>query len=116
MTHSTGFKLTIALLLIFIICTACQSNKEQGGGELITLTELKSLSEKGAALNWSDFDKYVFEDIGSGVYIRKYQVEGERQLVVSGKSLEQPPEKISVVDSSGKELEMTPENVEGTNR
>ncbi|WP_340022435.1 hypothetical protein MHI24_25915 [Paenibacillus sp. FSL K6-1096] len=75
---------------------------------MITLTELKSLSEKEASLNWSDFDKYTFEDIGSGVYIRKYQVEGERKLLVSGKSLEQPPEKISIVDSSGKELELTP--------
>lgn len=113
MTHSKGFKFTLALLLIFIICTACQSNKEQGGGETITLTELKSLSEKGASLNWSDFDKYTFEDIGSGMYIRKYKVEGERQLLVSGKSLEHPPEKITIVDSSGNELELTPENVEG---
>lgn len=83
------------------------------GGEAITLTELKSLSEKGASLNWSDFDKYAFEDIGSGIYIRKYKVEGERQLLVSGRSLEDPPDKISIVDSSGNELELTPENVEG---
>ncbi|ETT53531.1 hypothetical protein BK147_08620 [Paenibacillus sp. FSL R7-0337] len=77
----------------------------------IPINELKSLSEKATSLHWNDFDKYVFEDIGSGVYIRKYEIEGEGQLLVRGKSLEKPPEQITMIDADGKEREFNPESL-----
>ncbi|WP_405107046.1 hypothetical protein MHH28_26300 [Paenibacillus sp. FSL K6-1217] len=109
MTLSKCLKLSMTLFLVFMFCTSCQNNK--GAGEYISLHELKSLSEKGTSLSWNDLGKYPFEDIGSGVYIRKYPIEGERQLLVRGKSLENPPEQISIVDSNGTEREFTPEIV-----
>ncbi|MEK3903446.1 hypothetical protein [Paenibacillus sp. FSL R7-0179] len=77
----------------------------------IPINELKSLSEKAASLHWKDFDQYAFEDIGSGVYIRKYEIEGEGHLVVRGKSLENPPEQITMVDAEGKEWVFNPESL-----
>lgn len=85
MTLSKCLKLPMILLFVLILCTACQSHKEPGTSGYISLNELESLVDKGAALNWSDFDKYPYEDIGSGVYIRKYEIEGEGQLLVRGK-------------------------------
>ncbi|WP_405110021.1 hypothetical protein MHH28_32445 [Paenibacillus sp. FSL K6-1217] len=90
--------------------------KETYGPEIsvstyIPINEIKSLSEKAASLHWNDFDQYAFEDIGSGVYIRKYEIEGEGQLVVQGKSLENPPEQITMVDAEGKERVFNPESL-----
>lgn len=109
MILSKYFKLLIILLFVLIICSACQSNKEEEKREYISIVELKSLSEKGEALNWNDFNKYSFEDIGSGLYIRRFRVEGGYQLLVSGKSLESPPDRVNIVNSVGKELELTPD-------
>ena len=85
------FKLSMTLLFILMICSACQNNKEEGSVEYISSDELRSLSEKGATLGWSDFSKFSFEDTGSGLYIRNYPVEGGHTLVITGKSLESPP-------------------------
>ncbi|MRN54930.1 hypothetical protein [Paenibacillus monticola] len=107
MTLVKCFKFSMTLLFVLTICSACQSNREEGPSEYISLDELKSLSEKGVSLNWDDFNKYSFEDIGSGLYIRKYKIEGGHQLFIKGKSLESPPDKIYVVNQSGKELDLT---------
>lgn len=111
MTFSRYLRLSMILFFVVMICTSCQNNKEEGPGEYISSSELKRLSEKGATLNWNDFDKYSYEDIGSGVYIRKYQIEGKRQLLVRGKSLENPPEQITIIEPNGKEQDFTPEIV-----
>ncbi|MBP2112059.1 hypothetical protein [Paenibacillus silagei] len=106
MTLSKCLKLSVTLLFLLMFSTACQSHKEPGTSGYISLNELESLVDKGAALNWSDFDKYPYEDIGSGVYIRRYPIEGEQQLLVRGKSLEKPPEQISIVDQKGEEQDV----------
>ncbi|MBT2289035.1 hypothetical protein J7E73_07785 [Paenibacillus albidus] len=111
MTLSKCFKFSMTLLFVLIICSACQSNSEEGPSDYISLDELKSLSEKGVSLNWDDFNKYSFEDIGSGLYIRKYKIEGGHQLLIRGKSLENPPEQIFIVDENGKELDLTQDNL-----
>lgn len=85
MTLSKCLKFSVTLLFLLMFSTACQSHKELGTSGYISLNELESLVDNAAALNWSDFDKYPYEDIGSGVYIRKYQIEGEGQLLVREK-------------------------------
>lgn len=52
MTLAKCFKFSMTLLFILIICSACQSNKEEGPKEYISYDELKSLAEKGVSLNW----------------------------------------------------------------
>ena len=105
------FKFSVTLFFVLIICSSCQSNKEEGLSGSISLDELKGLSEKGVSLNWDDFNNYSFEDIGSGVYIRKYQIEGGHQLFITGKSLKSLPEKIYIVNQNGKELYLTQDNL-----
>jgi len=104
-------KFSITLFLILIMCSACLSTKEEGASGAILLDELKSLSEMGVSLNWDDFNKYSFEDIGSGVYIRKYQIEGGHELFITGKSLKSLPEKIYIINTNGKELSLTQDDL-----
>ena len=53
---------------------------------------------KGEKLSWADLEKYQYEDVGSGLYIRQYPVgsEDEYVLVVSGKDLSAEPEEMSL--------------------
>ncbi|AIQ58699.1 hypothetical protein [Paenibacillus borealis] len=104
-------KLSITLLFVLMICSACQNNKEGETGEYISLNELTSLTEKGDSLDWSDLNKYSFEDTGSGLYIRSYPIEGGHQLVLTGRSLESPPDKMYIIDQSGKELDFNQDNL-----
>lgn len=50
-----------------MIGSACQNNQEGGPDSYISMNELRGLSEKGATLDWSDLNKYSFEDTGSGL-------------------------------------------------
>lgn len=109
-------KLSMTVLFVLMICSACQNNKEGGPAEYISLNELTSLSEKGDSLDWSDLNSYSFEDTGSGLYIRNYPIEGGRQLVLTGKSLESPPERVYVVNQSGKELDFKPDSISELSR
>lgn len=37
--------------------------------------DITSLSQKGDSLTWSDFEDYIYEDIGSGIYIWEFKIE-----------------------------------------
>lgn len=50
----------------------------------MTFKDVMTLSEKGSALTWSDFDPYIGEDIGSGIYIYKYNIADGYTLYVMG--------------------------------
>ncbi|MEK3685157.1 hypothetical protein [Paenibacillus sp. FSL R10-2736] len=104
-------KLSMIVLFVLMIGSACQNNQEGGLDGYISLDELTDLSEKGNTLDWSDLNKYSFEDTGSGLYIRNYPIEGGRRLVLTGRSLESPPERVYVVNQSGKELDFNPDSM-----
>ena len=62
-----------------------------------TLSELVIDSKRrGYELTWSDFEKYEYEDIGSGYFIYKYKIESSEEpgeyLLVGGGSLDESPE------------------------
>ena len=109
------FRSSMIVLLVVVICSACQTVQSEEPKESISLSDLNNLSQEAATLHWDDFEEYLFEDIGSGIYIRKYNVEGGHQLLVTGKSLESPPEKIYVVDQQGKEMDFTPDTLSQLN-
>lgn len=48
------------------------SNKKS---KYLTTKDIISLSQKGDTLTWSDFEGYVHEDIGSGIYIWEFKIE-----------------------------------------
>lgn len=62
-----------------------------------TLCELVIDSKRrGYELTWSDFEKYEYEDIGSGFFIYKYKIESSEEsgeyLLIGGDSLDERPE------------------------
>jgi len=60
-----------------------------------------SLPDSG--LSWSTFDEYPYEDIGSGLYIRIYEIGGGEQLRVSGTSMKLNPMGIAWIRRDGTE-------------
>lgn len=111
---SNQFKCSLMLLMLIFICSACQTNNSQeDSSSSIPLHELILLSEKEERLSWNDFERYEYEDEGSGLYIRKYNVEGGHHLIISGKSLDKKPDHIYVVRMNGQQIDFVKENIEG---
>ena len=50
----------------------------------LTLEDVVTLSQKGDALTWSDFEGYEGRDIGSGLYIMCYQIDERFRVLVGG--------------------------------
>ena len=48
------------------------------------LKDIIALASKGSALTWSDFDPYIGEDVGSGIFIYKYNILDGYTLYVMG--------------------------------
>lgn len=80
--------------------------------KLISLEKLKELAEKGDGLMWDDFDGYDFEDVGSGLCIRVYGVEGGYTVMVGGGSLKEKPMYV-YLDGNGKRIDMRYESIDG---
>lgn len=59
--------------------------------KMLTMSELVKLSEKGTDLDWSDFAGYISENIGSGMYVLKYEIEDSTFYVLEGGIPEQKP-------------------------
>ena len=66
----------------------------------LTIEKIRALSGKGKELSWSDFEQYLHEDIGSGLYIFRYDVDENYYLSVGGGSLESSPEYILLVSKA----------------
>ncbi len=50
----------------------------------LTLDDVVLLSQKGDALTWSDFEQYYGRDIGSGLYIMRYEIDELFDVLVGG--------------------------------
>ncbi len=57
----------------------------------LTLTDVIMLSEKGDKLSWEDFEKFSYIETGSGLYIRKYEIDERFSLLIGGSGLEEEP-------------------------
>ena len=56
----------------------------------LTLDDVVRLSQKGDALTWSDFERYQGRDVGSGLYIMRYVIDGLFDVLVGGVPEETP--------------------------
>ena len=62
-----------------------------GGTKEMTLTDVVELSKLGMDLTWEDLKEYEGEDIGSGLYVVKYDIDPEFYLLVGdGKTTGEP--------------------------
>lgn len=61
----------------------------------LNMATLKSLVDIcGDDLSWDTFAPYWNKDVGSGIYILRYPVDADYCLVISGTSMDTPPDKI----------------------
>ncbi len=76
----------------------------------ITVDDILSLSKKGEALTWSDFEKYEHTDVGSGLIVWEFMIKDDSsKLLISGNSSEEKPEYINYVVSNGAVLDVQTE-------
>lgn len=52
----------------------------------LTLDDVINLSGKGKALSWEDFENYSYREVGSGLYIRLYEISDLFSLWIGGTS------------------------------
>ncbi len=57
----------------------------------LTLEDVRSLSQKGDALTWSDFEEYAYIETGSGLYIRVYEIDEMFELWIGGAGPDSDP-------------------------
>ena len=56
----------------------------------LTLDDVVTLSKKGNTLSWSDFERYQGWDVGSGLYIMRYEIDELFDVLVGGVPDETP--------------------------
>lgn len=83
------------------------------GENLLTMDKVKELAKKGGDLTWSDFEAFDGEDMGSGIYIMVYHVEGtDYTVVVGGGSLDRKPDYIRLGDENGNYIDIRYDSVD----
>jgi hypothetical protein len=66
----------------------------------LSLEKVIELSKKGKELSWKDFEKYDSIDIGSGLYIRRYDVDENYYLLIGGGSIDEKPMYIYLIKTN----------------
>ena len=69
----------------------------------LTLNDVKELAKKGEQLSWIDFEDYECEDIGSGLEILYYEIDGMYHLLIGGTSENKLPNYIRLVVDNNNE-------------
>lgn len=54
------------------------------GENCLTLEEVQRLAEFGEELSWKDFERYDYEEVGSGLYIQLYEIDQTFSLLIGG--------------------------------
>ena len=62
-----------------------------GVGAKLTLEQVRELAQKGMDLSWSDFEQYRHKEIGSGLHIWAFDIDGKFDLLIGGGWLNQQP-------------------------
>lgn len=89
-------------LLVSVVLLLSSAGCAAGNGQLM-LDKVEKLAEKGASLTWSDFEGYAYEEAGSGLYIRVYDVDEEYYVMIGGPSLEEIPLYVRLVSRENEE-------------
>lgn len=82
-------------------------------GKLLTIDKIKELSKKGDDLTWSDFEDYYGVDVGSGLYIMHYTVEGtDYSVTVGGGSPYEKPMYIHFGKDDGNYIDLRKDSID----
>lgn len=90
-----------AILLIGMIAIICIAfsvylliNRDKDSDSInssLTLDDVIELSKKGDELSWNDFEGFPYRDIGSGLFIRVYEINPWFSLWIGGGNLNTKP-------------------------
>ena len=56
----------------------------------LTLEDVIEISKKGEDVDWVDFEEFEFKDIGSGLFVYKYDINDEYHLLMGGAQSSKP--------------------------
>ena len=109
----------ISIILITIFAAGiigCSKPEPEPHPHQLTLDKVIELSSKGEDLTWEDFEEYHGVECGSGLYIVRYDIDDEYELVIGGTSAVGIPMYINLVrkdseDESGV-IDIRTENVQ----
>ena len=95
----------VLILFLILTITACGNKAVEEkvlGDEIpeLTLEKVIELSKKGNELSWKDFERYVSIEIGSGLYIRRYDIDENYYLLIGGGSIDEKPMYIYLVKAN----------------
>ncbi|WP_198524680.1 hypothetical protein [Paenibacillus phocaensis] len=98
----------LCLLVLTILMTSC-SHKQS-----LTLEKVIELSHKGQELSWDDFERYDSKEIGSGLYILRYEIDETYSLLIGGNSPKHKPAYIRLIkaDQSEEAIDIRENQVE----
>lgn len=83
-------------------------------GETLTLEKVKELARHGETLSWKHFAQYDYKDIGSGLYIYRYDIDENYYLVIGGGNTLTIPAYIRLVlnTDNSKFIDIRTENID----
>lgn len=103
-------RLLCSFLVLALFFASCTSKPEAA---ILTLDDVMTLSEKGMSLSWGDFEKFEYEDIGSGRCIWEFPMaEPEYTLSIQGNSPKEPPMHILLRNEEGDSIEIRVDDIE----
>ncbi len=89
-----------SLLLALTACNPVSKEDPARTSAMLTVNEANAAIEQGT-VRWDTFEKYKHTDIGSGLYLWEYEVEGGHKLQLGGADLNQAPTQIRLIDAEG---------------
>lgn len=101
------------VLSVFLVLTGCgkvndgtavmMNNEYQSEKSKLSLEVVVELAQKKDSLSWDDFEKYDSIDIGSGLYILRYDIDDDFYLLIGGKSKDENPMYIRLLRANNEE-------------
>lgn len=95
--------IVLLILSLTVLLFACDNKNSH---VILSLDEVSDLAQKGEELTWEDFEAYSFEDIGSGLHIRKYEIDDDYHVLVGGRSIDIDPMYIYLVKTNGEKIDI----------
>lgn len=80
--------------------------------KILTIDKVKELAKKGDDLTWSDFEEFSGMDVGSGMYIMVYPVEGTDYRVTVGGSPDRKPMYIHFGKGDGNYIDLRKDSID----
>jgi hypothetical protein len=90
--------ITELMITVFAIGVfGCSNPEPEPDPHQLPLDKVVELSSKGEELTWEDFEEYHGVECGSGLYIVRYDIDDDYELVIGGTSSVGSPMYINLV-------------------